>query len=522
MTLHTLSATELLAALGAREISSVEIVRALTERADAVGPALNCFALRLHDKALLEAEAADAARRGGGELGRLHGLPITVKENLALTGTDATMGIKALVGRPASEDAVVVAALRRAGAIVLGKTNVPQLLLAQETENDIWGLTPNPWNTGRSSGGSSGGEAAAIASGASPCGVGTDIGGSIRIPAHFCGIAGLKPTVDRLSNRGSSGASPGQEMVRSQVGPMARTVADLVLLMQAIDPAALAAWDPGVPPLPLGDPDGIDLRGMRIGWFDDDGYLAPSASLRRAVQRARQVLEEAGAELVPHRPAGAQELIYLWLAAVSADGARTMSRRLDGDPFSRQLAPSRRILKLPRSVRLGLGKVLAARGEARLAKLMGVLGEKTVERYWDLTEERTRLRRLELDLWNRDRLDAVLCPAHAVPAMAHGTSGDFTLSLSYAFRYTFLNFPAGVVPVTRVSQREASEARSDGDRVEKKVAATEAAGAGLPVGVQLIARPYREDVALAVMAAVQRAVRSDPDYPVTPVDPISG
>src|SRR5690606_15576827 len=133
------------------------------------------------------------------------------------------LGLRARHQMPADADAVLVAELRRQGAVILGKTNVPQLLLAQETENEVYGVTSNPWDTDRVPGGSSGGEAAAIAAGMSPMGIGTDIGGSIRIPAHFCGIAGLKPTMDRWSNRGSQAGLPGQEVVRAQVGPMART-----------------------------------------------------------------------------------------------------------------------------------------------------------------------------------------------------------------------------------------------------------------------------------------------------------
>ena len=521
MLIYQLSANQLLAALAAGELSSVEIVTALIARADAVDGAVNCFTQRRQEASLIAAAVADQARSAGEDLGPLHGLPLTIKENLDLRGTDATLGIPARTGQPADTDAAIVSAIQSAGAIILGKTNVPQLLLAQETENEVFGLTRNPWHGGRSAGGSSGGEAAAIAAGASPCGLGTDIGGSIRIPAHFCGIAGLKPTVDRLSVRGSHGAAPGQEIVRAQVGPMARTVADLVLLMRAIDPVAQSKLDPAVPPLPLGDPDAISLKGLRIGWFDDDGYLTPAAPLRRAVDVARLALMDAGATVVDYRPPAAEQMIYLWLSVISADGARTMQDKLAGAAISRQLKPSLRLLRLPRRLRQGLGHLLKARGEHRLSRLTQVLGEKSVQDFWKLAEARTAMRRQEFDLWGRAGLDAVICPAHSVPAMAHGSSGDFTLSNAIPFRYTYLNFPAGIVPVTRVSEPEAAAATSDGDRIERKVASVTAAGAGLPVGVQVVARPYREDMALAVMAAIEAAVRANADFPTTPIDPIA-
>ncbi len=520
MSIHQMTVKEMLAALQAGELTSVDLVQALHARMDAVDSRLNCFVHRDPAQVLADAQAADAARAAGEKLGPLHGLPITIKDNIDVRGTDATLGMEARRHRPATEDAPLVRRLREAGVIVLGKTNVPQLLLAQETENAIWGVTNNPWNVQRAPGGSSGGEAAAVASGMSPAGIGTDIGGSIRIPAHFCGIAGLKPTLDRWSNRGSNTAIPGQEIVRAQIGPLARTVEDLSLLFRAVAPERLTPLDPAVPPLPMGDPAAVDLRGLRVGWFDDDGFLTPARSLRRAVAEARAALQDAGAELVPYSPPGAQDLVYIWLGAISADGGRTIDRLLDGEQISPQLKLSRTTLKLPAPVRLALSKVLGLTGERRLSRLLTTLGEKEVDAVWRLTAQRTALRWAEFDAWNAHRLDAVICPPHSVPAVPHRSSGDFTLSLSYAFRWTLLNFPAGIVPVTRVQVDETAE-RFAGkpDKVEKKLADIAASSAGLPVGVQVVARPYREDVALALMQAIETHARQADAFPVTPVTP---
>jgi len=521
MSIYTLTATEMLTRLGAGEVSSEEIIRALEERIRAVDPGLSCFVLRRSTQVLAEARAADEARSRGESLGPLHGLPLTVKDNIDLAGADSTLGMKARQNQPASADAPVVHLLREAGALILGKTNIPQLLLAQETENAIFGTTVNPWNAARVPGGSSGGEAAAIAAGLSPCGIGTDIGGSIRIPAHFCGVAGLKPTLDRWSNRGSNTAVPGQEIVRAQMGPIARTTADLGLVLGAVSPARLGALDPAVPPLPLGDPGRVRLEGLRVGWFTDDGFLTPTPAVQRAVREARATLEAAGATLVDYAPPAPHALIYLWLGAISADGGRTIDRHLQGETISPQLKPSRATLKIPGMVRKAMALVLDRMGEARLARLMECLGEKRVDDVWRLTAERTTLRLAEFDAWNAAGLDAVICPPHVVPAMGHRESGDFTLSLSYAFRWTLLNFPAGVVPVTRVLDSETAEEPAVGkpDKVEKKVAAIAAGSAGLPLGVQVVARPYREDVVLALMEAIESDARLREGFPKTPVEP---
>lgn len=517
-----MSAVELLERLDAREISSVEATRAFIARIEAHDGRINAIPVRRFEAALAEAEAADTARARGGEVGALCGLPLTVKENFELEGFDVTLGLTARRHQPAPRDAVVVGQLRRAGAVVLGKTNVPQLLLAQETENAIWGTTRNPWNTERTPGGSSGGEAAAIAAGMTPCGVGTDIGGSIRIPAHFSGVFGLKPTLDRWSCRGAHGAIPGQEVVRAQTGPMGRSTADLALLLLAADPVAQARVDPRVAPLPFEDPSEIDLRGRRIGYYEDDGFLAPTPAIRRAVQAARDALADAGATLVPFTPPDQGEVVYLWLAAISGDGGRSIDAKLGGEAPSPQLKPSRLLLTVPAPARKALATVLGLRGEKRLARLLRELGEKSVADLWRLTERRTALRWAELDAWNAAQLDAVICPPHSVPAMGHRLSGDFTLSVGYAFRYSLLDFPAGVAPVTRVRPGEASPAPAGADRVEKKQAAIDADGAGLPVGVQVVGRPYREDVVLAAMAAIEARVRPQSDFPRTPIDPVGG
>jgi fatty acid amide hydrolase len=515
--LHTLTAVEVLARFAAGTLTAVALVDALIARIEAHDPQINALPVRRFAEARREAVEA-GARRAEGTGGPLCGLPITIKENLNLTGFDSTMGLTARQGQPATEDAVVVRLLREAGAIVLGKSNVPQLLLAQETENPIWGLTRNPWDLGRSAGGSSGGEAAGIAAGYAPLGIGTDIGGSIRIPAHFCGVVGLKPTVDRWSTRGSQGASSGQEIVRAQIGPMARSTADLKLLFEVLKPADQAQLDPKVPPLPIGDSD-VSLEGVRVGWYDDDGFLTPLPALRRAVAVARDALTEAGAVLVPISPPDRGEVLYTWLAAVSGDGGATISAKLAGDAPIAALKPSRQLQKLPAPARRAASALLKALGEPRLSRLLAEVGQKPGKQLWELAEARTAMARAELDAWNDAEVDLVVCPAHSVPAMPHHTSGDFVLGLGYLFRYSMFNFPAGTVPVTRVRPEETGQL-SPTDRVEKRQAQIDTGSVGLPIGAQIVARPYREDLVLAAMAVVEAAAQAgQPDYPFTPIEP---
>lgn len=519
MDIHALSARALLAALRARALSSVEITTALQARMDAVDPCVHAFVHVFREQALEQARRSDEARARGETLGPLAGLPITVKENFATAGTPVTLGLRARLGEPAREDAAIVATAREAGALVLGKTNIPLFLLSMETNNDIWGTTLNPWDTRRSPGGSSGGEAAAIATGCSPLGIGSDIGGSVRIPCAWTGIAGLKPTVGLWTARGQRAGLPGQEGIRSSAGPLARTVDDLVLAMQALSPERQRRFDPRVPPLPLGDPSAVDLRGLTVGFYEDDGFLGPSLAVRRAVREAASALEAAGATVVPYSPPKSWEMVRLYFAALSADGGATLRAQLGDQPVTPQLTSLMNILRVPELGRRALSRVMAARGEARVAALLDVLGEKPVAVWWALTAQRNVFQADELAAWQAQGLDLVVGPPTVTPAALLGQTGDWSMGAWHTMRYNLLDLPAGIVPATRVRPEEATrpEAR---DRLEKKAASFDAGSAGLPVAVQVIGRPWEEHRVLAAMAALEAVFVASPDFPRTPIDPV--
>ena len=519
MDIHELSALELKASLDRGELSSVEVIRALAARNEAVDARVSGFVHRFFERALKEAAIADAARARGESLGPLHGLPLTLKENLDTEGVPSTLGFQSRLDQPAREDATVVRLARSAGAIILGKTNVPQTLLSpMETTNRIWGTTRNPWSASHAPGGSSGGEAAAIATGQSAFGIGTDVGGSIRIPAHFCGIAGLKPTWGRWSNRGSCSVIPGQETIRAQTGPLARTVSDLAFLLRAIPTPAHSQLDPNVPPVPLSNPDDVDVSSLRIGYYEDDGILSPASSVRRAVRRAVKALERTDATVEPYLPRRAMETVLLMFSVLSSDGGASVEALLDGESVIEPLRMTRRIARLDGRVRKALSRGARAMGEERLSAVLNRLGRKSIEEYWALTAKRAAFRSSELESWDEQKLDAVVCPVHVTPAVPRGESKDFTLSFCYVARYNVLDFPAGVVPVCRVRADETKREES-GDLFERRAASVEARSEGLPVGVQVIARPYREDIALAVMKAIENDVRQEKDFPWTPIEP---
>jgi fatty acid amide hydrolase len=516
--IHALGVLELKEALEAKRLSAREVVAALIARRESVDLRVSALVHRFDSEALRRAEQIDEARARGEHLGPLAGIPITIKESVSTEGLASTLGVRARADKKELRDAVVVELLKSAGAIVIGKTNLSQLLLFHEADNPIWGTTNNPWNLARTPGGSSGGEAAAHAAGLAPGGIGTDIGGSIRIPAAFSGVAGFKPTLDRWSNLGSNGALVGQEVIRSQLGPMARTARDVAFLFGALDPAAHAARDPLVPPIPLQDPGAVDVSRLRVGVYSDDGVLAPAASVARAVDLAAEALRGTGATVVPFALKEAPEIMEAYFASVSADGGKTVERILAGEPIVEQLRQLRQIATMSGPRRKVSAVAMGLARENRVKRLLELVFEKPVDEYWRLANRRTELRRAVAREWAKEGIDAVICPAHATPALRHGQSGDFSLGGCYSMVYNYLNFPAGVVPVSRVLASDAVR-ENPSDRLERRAAETEADSVGLPLGVQVVSLPWHEATALAVMIAIEERRRSSEDYPRSPVDP---
>ncbi len=512
------TATELAAMLAKGEVSSEELVRAHLDRAVTLDGKLGAYVEVHRGEAMATAKRADEARRRGELASPIAGLPLSIKESLDCEGHASTLGIVARKGRKAARDATVVAAARRAGAIVLGQTNVPQLLLSHESRNPLYGATVNPWSGAHAPGGSSGGEGAAIAAGLSPFGIGTDIGGSIRVPAHFSGIVGLKPTLDRWSNRGSNGAMMGQEAIRSQCGPMARTVGDLTLLLRALDVRFMADEDPLVPPLPFGDPAAIARGELRVGWYVDDGWMAPSRAIGRAVHEAAVALADAGFEVRPFAPPGMRDAALSYFALMSADGGKTAWANLEGSASEPTLRPIQRMASMPDLARRLLARGMRAAGEGRTAELLEALGEKTVTETWKLVREARAYRLRFLEAMREAKVDVLLCPAHSTPAVPHGASAEFVAGGSYCMLYNLLQFPAGVVPVARVRDSEASRSVVT-DRLDKRAAFIDAESAGLPIGVQIVAPPFHDERALAVMAALEAALAGRPETPRTPIEP---
>jgi fatty acid amide hydrolase len=293
----SLGATEIAHKIARGDLSSSEVVEAHILRIESVNERLNAVIAPLFDRARADAARADEALKRGESAGPLHGVPITLKDSFDVAGTATNMGLSDRLSHRADRDGPLAARLRQAGAIILGKTNVAQMLMFNETDNPVYGRTNNPWNPDRSPGGSSGGEASIIAAKGSPLGLGSDIGGSIRLPAHVCGIHAFKPTSGRLTTQGHAALYAGMDAVRLQPGPLARSVPDLNLALGILAAPGQELFDPSLAPAPWRDSSDVDLGSLRIAFYTDNGFIEAAPALRRAVMEAAAALRDRGAKL---------------------------------------------------------------------------------------------------------------------------------------------------------------------------------------------------------------------------------
>jgi amidase len=447
---HSAGAAEIARAIRAKQVSSREAVAACVARIECVNPALNAVVATRFDAALADADAADAALARGDALGPLHGVPLTIKDSFDTADLASTWGTPGRKGFVPRADATAVARLRAAGAIVLGKSNTPEFTLGFETVNPVHGRTNNPYDRSRTPGGSSGGAAAIVAAGGVPLELGSDTGGSIRLPAHFCGIAGIRPTTGRVSRAGHA-IGPGTATdALTAIGPLARRVEDLALALPLL--AGPDGVDPFLAPVALGDPAAVSLAGLRVALFTDNGLARADAAIAGAAHAAAAALAAAGAHVTEYRPPAVTRTEPLFMQVILIDGG-----------------PGIRLLLERAGTRVEDSSLA---GFAGLPALAGAERVRVIDE-WD---------RFRVDLLAETRdVDLLVCPPNAHAALPHGTADAQMIAFSHTMTWNLAGWPGAVVRAG-------------------------ASPEGLPIGVQLIAKPWREDVALAAASCIERAL----------------
>jgi Asp-tRNA(Asn)/Glu-tRNA(Gln) amidotransferase A subunit family amidase len=445
-------ALELLRMLRAGEISAVELAREHLREIERLEPGLHAFADFDAERALTGAAAADRKRAAGG-CGVLLGLPMTVKASISAAGYRCEIGSALNRGFVAAEDAAVVARTRAAGAVILGTTNCPEFLMAYETDNLLYGRTANPWSLAHTAGGSSGGEAAAIAAGLSAAGIGSDSGGSVREPAHFTGICSLKPTPGRIPGRGHLPPCVGPFSILGSVGPMARTMGDVGLLFRELSGSEVV--DPCGAPVPWRGVAEAELRARPIAVLEDDGLVPVTAETREAVRSAARSLEERGFAVREFRSEALERARRLWWTFFIRCGRMLLEPVIAG-----------REGELSGTFRYFLD---VAREEPPLT------GEELLAAWTEWDGVRGEL------LEELSNYSVLLSPVCSIPAFRHGEREwmvegrrvEYFSAMRFTQWFNALGAPAAVVPVGRSME-------------------------GLPIGVQVAGLPYRDEAVLGV------------------------
>lgn len=522
------SATQIASRIAAREISCAEVVQAHIDRIQQVDGKINAVVVRRFVEALHEAEAADATLAGSPsrELPPLFGVPMTVKECFHVAGTPSCIGLTAAEHRAfVAKDGLLVQRLKCAGAIIVGKTNLPQLMIWHECDNPVYGRTNNPWDLERTPGGSTGGEAAIVAARGSPLGLGNDLGGSIRVPAHFCGIHGLKPTSYRLPRVGTTGTFHGLESIVTQAGPFARHVEDLWLALQVLtdDRDGYVASD--VTPAPLRDPAAVRVDRLKIACWTDDGVFPAAASVQRAVREAADALRQQGASVIEmdpiafSQPHSLNDMFDIYCGLIGADGAADARRLTRGSQVDWRVGRLMWLAGLDRLSRAAVIASLRMSGQSWMARLVSVAGRRSADEFWRLTNRRTLFSQIFTTSFREQGFDAVLCPPHALPAMQHAKGFDLIAAASYSYLFNLLGWPAGVVSTSRVREGEEVGRPETKDKVLRQALAVQRGSTGLPLAVQVAAPYWREDIVLSVISSLESAFCQRSDYPMTSIVP---
>lgn len=520
---YFLSATEVSKAFREGRLNEEVYLKGLIRRTRDIGKlVLNAVTEELYDDGLADLKALTKVKGGG----LFKGIPVSIKECVAMKGCDATCGAASKTYMPQQQDAALVTMMRKGGMVPFVRTNVPQLLLLPETENGVWGKTSNPWDLGRTPGGSSGGESALIASGCSVAGLGSDIGGSIRIPAHFTGIVGFKPTPGRISRHGM--VSPkknnrsGQQAIQATAGPMARSVPDCIEMMASMCDPAVHDIDLE---MPLHKPfDKVictkkrDHGKLRIGVMITNDYFEPCLTVKRSVQEAADALRKQGHEVVElEAPTVQKNDFETFCAAMSADGNWfNFMKSLDGEALSPSYSKLKMYTGIPNWLRKPLACVLTIFGEIRKADLMAKLveGGMNVRDYWERMADLTDIATKWAQHMEDRQLDAIIMPTVALPAPKHGAIGELMVAISYCTIINVLHWPSGVVPITTVREDEAHyDNEKTGvpmwqrDSFSKLADATMEGSAGLPVGVQVVTPKWQDERCLFVMNEIEEVIQ---------------
>ncbi|THX00591.1 amidase signature enzyme [Aureobasidium pullulans] len=502
--------------------SPADILRAYGKAAVKAHEATNCLT------EIMFPEAEKWTQDGSINLkGPLAGIPVSLKDSIVVGGYDASVGYSGKCFKPHAADGAMVRLLKDAGAIPFVKTALPITLLSFESTNDVWGRCKNPHNARYSPGGSTGGEGALLAFGGSRIGIGSDVAGSVRAPAHFSGCFSLRCSTGRWPKYGVDTSMPGQEGIPSVFSPMTRTLSDLVYFTRSLIQCKPWTYDQSVHPLAWREDDYEefkDKKRLRIGVLRTDGVVDPAPACARALETTASALKVQGHDVfdltLPSAPHAPLDALAIASQLLNAEGTRTYKRFFNSGEWNDAGASQLTFwMKLPSPLRwLYVKYVRYIRRDAVWARLLESLHEKSAYENWQLVYQRESFKNIWFDWWNgintdgKGEMDVMITPPNATPAVPHDGMKDAVSSCGYTFLFNLLDYTCGIIPVTKVDA--AKDALPSGFVINNNGVAQGAykhydaqAMAGLPVAVQVVGRRLEEEKILAIMERVEQALK---------------
>lgn len=502
--------------------SAESVVLTYCWKASEVHEKTNCLTEILFEEALELAKNMDNLPDTE-KTGSLFGVPVSLKDCIDVAGFPSSVGIINWRMQFANENATIVDQLISEGAIPFCKTNVPQSMRSFECRNPLWGSTKHPIKSTYSPGGSSGGEAALISAGGSILGIGNDIAGSVRIPAHFCGLYTIKPSVYRISNKGVRSISPITPLINPTIGPMTRTFDDMIPFISSCvarsglyDVLPMSNWNK------LVDESISNTRKLRFGVMKSNSYLDATPACKRAVDVAVKSLIASGHEVIEFKlPFDADELVRIFYSIIVADGGKFLKKALSDEPLEASIAPFLNLIAFPTFV-ISLFSFVARFYQDKRPKLfLESFGPKSTYEIGELVQKQKHLAAKIHKAWETANIDAIITPPFASPALPEGAFIYTSNAASYSFIWNVLDFVAGIVPVTTVdseldkifvdmkSKKDSSDVLKSSRVLEAEIESFYDANEmhGLPIGVQIVTPQFCELECLQAMKALSDAIK---------------
>lgn len=450
----------------------------------------------------------------------LLGLPFSVKESIEMKGFDVTQGFPTRIGRPSKDDAEVIKILKEAGGIPFMRTNVPQYLMAHESKNEIFGNSKNPHNHSRTAGGSSGGEAALIASGCSPIGIGSDTGGSIRVPSLFCGLFGFKPTQMRLPVNGHPSLSPifensQQSFIAEAIGPLCKSSRDVEIIMRIYTEGSLKSRRNLMNPTLAWRKDHLILnkKKIKIGYFFDlDGVLNSSSETAQSITKVVEFLKKDGFQVqkiaLPDCSAWLENMLRIYDMDGNFDSF--IDTELHGVEVESLYAQNIESYKMPNLMKRILSKYEGYFGSKMLEMIIRSGVTETSETMLGVRGKQISDTRDFINILKKDEISLIICPGYGVPAPKLGDTPSSIAAFFFVGLWNYLECPAGMIPIRKLEKDDTFNSTFGEDVLTRALQETCKGTAGLPTGVQIISHPWGDEKVVALMQYIQEGLHLAP------------